>query len=207
MSLHLVILYLRSRLAGWGALGLIAIVGAFSGFGIMQSATGTADTFMLAKVVVPLMLTVVIVTTTRSPFGEAERTASRSLSLLRGSQLAAIALLAVGGLALAAGTWHSQGEDTRLLLIRNLFGLLGIGLLTALVLGASMAWLIPMLAGFLAIFSAPNELASASFDVLWTWPSRAINDRAALAIVVAVMLVGVLAHARYGARDTLDESH
>lgn len=205
MTLRLFTLFLRSRLAGWGGLGLVAIVGAFYWFGITQSATSTSDLLTGVKVAVPLLLALVIVTTTRSPFGEAERTASRSLPLLRGGQLIGMALVAIAGLALAADAW--RGDDVRLLLIRNLAGLLGIGLLAALLLGTSLAWIVPSVAGFLALLTTPDELANISHDILWTWPTRGIDDRAALALVAVMTLVGLLAHARRGARDTLDEAH
>jgi hypothetical protein len=201
-SAHVFLLFLRSRMAGWGALGVIAVVGVFFGVGVVRNVGEDAVT--LAAVVVPLIPALIILTTARSPFGEVEWAASRSLPALRIGQIAGMTLLAGGGLALATTSW--TGDGLRLLLLRNLVGLLGMGLLTALAVGVSLAWLTPSLAAFLAVVTTHDEFATIDYNLLWSWPARADGDWRALLFVAGIALVAIALHARYGTRDPLDET-
>ena len=201
MSVRLITLFLRARLAGWAVLGLVAVCVAFFVVGALR-----ADDEELAageRLAVPLILALLIVGTTRSPFGDVEAIASQPLGLLRLGKLAGLGLLAVMGAVLAAGSW--QGDDPRLLLVRNLGGLTGIGLLAAVLFGVSLAWVAPMLVAFIALFATPEGLSMAGSDMLWTWLSRPIDDLGALTIALVITAAGLAANARRGARIELDD--
>lgn len=205
MNGRLFVLFLRSRLAGWGTLGLAVVALGFLLYGALWA--GSAELGGIVAVVVPLLLTVLIVGTTRSPFGEPERAASRPLAPLRFGQLTGMAGVAALSLILAAFTWPDaeSGSDLRWLLLRNLLGLLGLGLLAALPLGASLGWVAPSLVGFLALFTKPNDLSGSSHDALWTWPTRAADDTSALVIALLLVVLGLLAYTCQPLCETVED--
>jgi hypothetical protein len=141
---------------------------------------------------------VVITVTTHSPFGEAERATGRWLPVLRlGAVLAltgaAIGLLQLGvtGLSLTGGVMQ---------LARNVIGITGIGLLTSLVTGGLLAWILPL--GYLGF--AEYALIEAWRNP-WTWPARPPTDRGGWICAVLVFAVGLVAFTVRGARTRLAE--
>ena len=85
---------------------------------------------------------VVIAVTTHSPFGEAERTTGRWLPALRLGAVLALTGAAIGLLQL--GVTGPQPDRRRPQLARNVIGMTGIGLLTSLVTGGLLAWILPL---------------------------------------------------------------
>ncbi len=138
----------------------------------------------------------VLVVTTHSPFGEPERTASRWLPYLRLGAAAAMTGLAIGILQLAATGVSLDGGI--LVLARNVLGITGIGLLTSLVTGGLLAWILPM--GYVAF--AEYALLQ-SWTNPWTWPVRPPSDRGAWLCACAVFAVGLAAFTIRGARTRL----
>jgi hypothetical protein len=139
---------------------------------------------------------VVIAVTTHSPFGEAERTTGRWLPFLRLGAVLALTGAAIGLLQL--GVTGVSLNDGVLTLARNVIGLTGIGLLTSLVTGGLLAWILPL--GYVGF--AEYALAEAWRNP-WTWPARPPTDRGAWICAGAVFAVGVLAFALRGARARL----
>jgi len=138
----------------------------------------------------------VLVITTHSPFGEPERTASRWLPYLRLVTALAMTALAIGILQLSVTGASLDGGV--LVLARNVIGITGIGLLTSLVTGGLLAWVVPM--GYVAF--AEYALLQ-SWTSPWTWPVRPPDDRGAWLCACAVYAVGLAAFTVRGARTRL----
>jgi hypothetical protein len=131
----------------------------------------------------------VIAVTTYGPFGEPERAAGRWLPWLRLG--AAVALTAVAFGALAAGAAAGGMPGGTLALLRNLGGMAGLGLLSAVALGGPFGWTGPM--AFLLITEGALAHRSAT---PWVWPTRLPHDRggaicAGLVLAVALVLITV----------------
>lgn len=138
----------------------------------------------------------VLVITTHSPFGEPERTASRWLPYLRLGTALAMTGVAIGVIQFAVTGASLDGGV--LVLARNIIGVTGIGLLSALVTGGLLAWILPM--GYIAF--AEYALLQ-SWTSPWTWPVRPPADRGAWICACAVFAVGLAAFTIRGARTRL----
>lgn len=202
MNRRLLWLFLRSRLAGWGVLGLGVVSGVFAIWGIYQPSD---ETSVIALVAAPLTMAVVIVSTTYAPFGETEWTASRPLRPLRFGQLVGMLVVATAGLLAAAPLWPEEGGS--LMLARNLLGIVGIGLIVALPLGTSLAWIGPALAAFLALFVNEEDISQKPLTLVWTWPVRMSSDTGAVLIALLLLVAGMIAYAQRPPRNTVDELH
>lgn len=142
---------------------------------------------------------VAIVVTTHSPFGEAERATGRWLPCLRLGTVLALTGLGIAALQLAVtGTSLAGGI---LQMSRNVIGIAGIGLLSSLVTGGLLAWILPL--GYIAF--AEYALLQA-WNNPWTWPVRPPADRGAWICACLVYAVGLLAFALHGARTRLADS-
>jgi hypothetical protein len=138
----------------------------------------------------------VLVITTHSPFGEAERTASRWLPYLRFGTALAMTGMAIGILQL--GVTGASLDGGVLVMARNVLGVTGIGLLCSLVTGGLLAWILPM--GYIAF--AEYALLQ-SWTNPWTWPVRPPADQGAWLCACAVFAVGLAAFTIRGARTRL----
>jgi hypothetical protein len=148
-------------------------------------------------VVIEAGAAVIIAVTTHSPFGEPERVAGRLLPWLRLGGTLALTGVAVAMLAAGSAAARLPGGD--LAAFRNVAGLVGIGLLSATIVGGGLAWIGPM--AYLA--AAEFALTSAASPV-WIWPARPPHDNGATLCAVAVFAAGTLATAIRGARDSAD---
>jgi hypothetical protein len=131
----------------------------------------------------------VIAVTTYGPFGEPERAAGRWLPWLRLGASAGLTAAAFGLLAAAATAGVLPGGA--LALLRNVGGLVGVGLLAAVVLGGAFGWIGPM--AYLLL--TEGALAHRS-TTPWIWSARLPHDRgaaicAALVVAVALLLITV----------------
>jgi hypothetical protein len=140
-----------------------------------------------------------IAVTGHSPFGEPERATGRWLPYLRLGTALALTGLAIGLLQLAV-TGASLNEGV-LVLVRNVLGMTGIGLLTSLVTGGLLAWTLPL--GYLAF--AQYALLEA-WRSPWTWPVRPPADRGAWICACVVFAAGLLAFTARGARTRLADN-
>jgi hypothetical protein len=135
----------------------------------------------------------IIAATTRSPFGESERATGRWLPYLRPGLALALTVIAVA--TLAAGSAGAQLAGGELELLRNVAGLLGIGLLSASLLGA-YAWVGPIAYAVVAEYAL-----TANWTSPWIWPGRSPHDPAAAIWAVLIFVVGVAMIATWGPRD------
>jgi hypothetical protein len=136
----------------------------------------------------------VIAVTTYGPFGEPERAAGRWLPWLRLG--AALALTAVAFGALAAGAAAGGMPGGTLALLRDLGGMTGIGLLSAVVLGGAFGWTGPM--AYLLITEGALAHHSAT---PWVWPARAPYDRGAAICACLVFAAGLVLITVRGPRE------
>jgi hypothetical protein len=129
-----------------------------------------------------------------SPFGEPERATGRWLPYLRLGAALALFAAGFGALAVAAAGAHLPGGSLELL--RNLAGLTGIGLFTAVLLGAPLAWIGPI------AYTVLGEVALAgAWRTLWTWPLRRPHDLAAALCAGLLCTVALVVVAVRGASD------
>lgn len=190
---RLAVLYLRSRLIG-PALATALAIAAFAWWGL-----GEADSELMIRlllVTTPLVVACAVVVTARSPFGEAERTASLRLPLVRLGHLAAV--LAVAALALAIANAAESEPWAAGVLARNLAGFAGLALLAARLVGTGASWLLPLFWGMAALVAGSERQ--------WAWPIEAGDDRWATRIALGLLALGLLAVVPAGARDARDGS-
>jgi hypothetical protein len=149
----------------------------------------------VSLIVVPPMPAVVIGASARSPFGDVEFTASRSLPALRFGHLAGLLLCGATVLGLAAYDW--EVADIGSGLIRNLTGYAGLALLGARVLGSGIAWVAPL----------SYAVATLMVDDVpwWAWPGRLAIDQSSVAIAAALTAIGLLVVSLHGACESPGE--
>lgn len=136
----------------------------------------------------------IVAITTRNPFGEPERASGRWLPLLR---LGSAVLMTTAGfavLALAATAAHLP--EGNLAVLRNIAGMMGIGLVVATVLGGAPAWIGPLTYAAMAEFTLPGHWHSP-----WMWPARPADDLGAVLCAGLVFAVGLVAFTARGSRD------
>ena len=189
-------LHLRSRRAPGAVLALAVCAAAL--MAVLRwhlSLNGSAGSQEI-PMIIAAGAAVVITVTTHSPFGEAERATGRWLPYLRLGSALALTGAAIGLLQL--GVTGASLNGGVLVLARNVIGITGIGLLTSLVTGGLLAWIIQL--GYLAF--AEYALIEAWRNP-WTWPARPPTDRGAWICAALVFAVGLLAFSVRGARTRL----
>jgi hypothetical protein len=125
----------------------------------------------------------IIVATTHGPFGEAERATGRWLPYLRLGTTLALTGIAVGLLAAGAAAAHLPGGTLDVL--RNVFSIAGIGLLSAAVLGGGLSWIGPM--SYLVL--CENALLN-GWTTPWMWPARPPHDAGAALCAALAFITG-----------------
>ena len=146
---------------------------------------------------------VVIAATTASPFGEPERVTGRWLPFLRLGTALCLTAAAVGALAAAGTGAHLAGGAPDVL--RNLVGLVGIGLLCAALLGGALAWTAPTAYLMIAIYALYTQWHGPALTTPWIWPARPSDDIGAALCAGLVFITGMAAIALRGARDATNE--
>jgi len=196
---RLIWLHLRSRRVPTAVL-TIAVCG-----GVLRAALHWNWTFHSGLLVqeVPMIIeagaAAAVVVTTHSPFGEPERTAGRWLPYLRLGTTLLLTGLAIAVLELTVAGASLNGGI--LVLARNIIGFTGIGLLSSLVTGGLLAWVLPM--GYVAFAEyALNE----AWVSPWTWPVRPPADRGAWLCAGLAFAVGLAAFTARGARTRLSDN-
>ena len=194
--LRLAWLYLLSR-RGPAAVGLLAGLGALLWVALhwrWNVAGGPA-----AQDLIPLTIetgaAAVIAVTTYGPFGDPERATGRWLPWLRLAAAVALTALAFG--ALAAGATGGVLPGGTVAMLRNLAGMTGIGLLSAVALGGAFGWTGPM-----AYWLATESVLAAHWTTPWIWPARPPHDRGAAICAALVLATGIAAITLLGARDS-----
>jgi len=102
---------------------------------------------------------------THSPFGESERAAGTSLPYLRLG--VALGLTATSFASLLAGAAGADLFGGTTALLRNVFGIAGVGLISATIIGGSLSWIGP-----LAYLAVTEEALSAGWRTPWMWPAK-----------------------------------
>ena len=183
MTPRFAVLFLRSRQSGLALVVILAAaVGAWVGF--IQSDRAGLTRYL--AVIAPVVPAVVIAMSARAPFGEAERTASRSLSPLRAGHLGGLLLWA--GLLLVVSGATEPLPGTIEILLRDAAAYAGIALIGARFLGASASWL-PAVAYAVAV--CIGQLRDVPRSTWWMWPIRDAGDGPALAIATALLVAGL----------------
>jgi hypothetical protein len=112
-----------------------------------------------------------------------------------------VALTAVAFGVLAAGAAPGGMPGGTLALLRNLGGMAGIGLLSAVVLGGAFGWTGPM--AFLLITEGALAHRSAT---PWVWPTRLPHDRGGAICACLVIAAGLVLITVRGPRESGRES-
>jgi hypothetical protein len=150
-----------------------------------------------AREFIPLVIetgaAAVIAVTTYGPFGEPERATGRWLPWLRLGAAAALTAAAAGVLAAGAAGGYLPGGSLGLL--RNVAGITGTGLLTAVAAGGAFAW-----AGPLAYALVTEVALTGNPATPWIWPGRPPHDLGGALCAAGVFLAGIAALTLRGAR-------
>ena len=160
--------------ADWLLAPLTTGTGAFAGTLPLVLVTGAAG---------------IIAASAQSPFGDPER-ATWPVPWLRLIHVLALMVAAAGLLALAR-----TGHDP-LAAIRDLAGFTGLALLTATVISAGLAWIVPL--AYTIYCSGPLDVHSVN---LWAWPALPSSDHAAYLIALLLLGAGVASITRAGTRE------
>jgi hypothetical protein len=188
-------LHLRSRRVPSAVLALAVCGAALRAVLHWQLTAGGAGAQQI-PMIIEAGAAVVVVVTTHSPFGEAERATGRWLPWLRLAAVLALTGVAIGLLQL--GATGASLNDGLLTLARNVIGAAGIGLLASLATGGLLAWILPL--GYVGF--AEYALIEAWRNP-WTWPARPPTDRGAWICAALVFAVGLAAFTVRGARTRL----
>jgi hypothetical protein len=126
----------------------------------------------------------VVAVASYGPFGEPERATGRWLPWLRLGAAVLLTSAAFGALAAAAAGGYLPGGS--LALLRNLGGITGIGLLSAVLGGGAFGWVGPM--AYLLV----TEVALQGHPTTpWAWASRPAGDRGAAICASLVCAAGL----------------
>jgi hypothetical protein len=137
----------------------------------------------------------VVAVTAASPFDESERATGTSLPYLRVGAAVGVTMAAFASLLAGAAGAHLLGGAVSLL--RNVFGIAGVGLLSAAVIGGSLSWICP-----LAYLALAEEALSAGWHTPWIWPARPPGDLGGAICAALVFGVGLALISVRGARVT-----
>ena len=182
MTLRLAILFLRSRQSG---LALLIILAASLATWIGFAQTDRAGLTRYLAVFAPVLPAVVLAMSAQAPFGEAERTASRSVPLLRAGHLGGLLLWTGLLLVLSGATEPLPG--TLGILLRDAAAYAGIALLGAHFLDPAASWL-PAVTSAVAV--CIGLLRNVPASTWWMWPARHAADGPALGVAAALLLAG-----------------
>lgn len=199
-GLRMIWLYSASRrvpvaLTALAACGIglrIALIGHWDAYGALQ-----------LPLVCEVAAAAIITITSASPLGEPERVAGKWLPWLRLGAAVVMTATACGAFAVGALGGHLAGGTLDVL--RNTAGLVGIGLLCAVVIGGGLSWIGPtayLLAGVYALYTQwhPPRLTTP-----WLWPARPPHDLGAAICASVVFACGLAAYTVRGAHDVAGE--
>jgi hypothetical protein len=175
------------------AIGLrIALIGHWDSYGALQ-----------LPLVFEAGAAAAVTVTTASPLGEPERVTGRSLPFLRLAATLALTAAAAGAMAAAGTGAHLAGGTLDVL--RNVAGLVGIGLLCAAVLGGGLAWTGPTAYLLVGVYALYTQWHGPALTTPWIWPARPPRDLGAAICAGLVFTVGTAVITARGARDRADE--
>ena len=193
MNRRLLLLHLRGRRVPLTAalMAVLAIVLRL----VEPLTTGGGEFAVLLPFTLMIGCATLIAASTRSPFGDPER-ATFPLPLLRLTHL--VTLVAFGVLVIGVAR---IGDDPRAA-IRDVIGFAGITLLATPVLGAALAWIVPL--AYLFYCAGPVD----QHDIgLSAWPALPGTNGTAALIAAALLVAGVATVTVTGARDNRTDPH
>jgi len=193
-------LYLVSRrvpvaaavIAGSAAALRIALIAHWDTYGALQ-----------LPLVFETVAAAAVIACSASPFGEPERVAAGQLPWLRLATALALSAVAAGALA-AAGT-GAQLSGGMLDVLRNVLGIVGLGLLCAAAAGASMAWAGPTTYLIVGVYALYTQWHGPALTTPWVWPARPPHDVGAALCAGLVFATGTAVITVRGARDRSGE--
>jgi len=193
-------LYLVSRRVPM-ALALLALLGAllWSALHWHWNVAGGAAAQQFIPLTIETGAAALVAVTTYGPFGEPERAAGRWLPWLRLGAAVALTAVAFGALAAGAAAGGMPGGTPALL--RNFGGMVGVGLLAAVIVGGAFSWAGPM--AYLLI--TEGALAHRS-TTPWVWPTRPPHDRGGVICACLVIAAGLVLITVRGPRESTPES-
>jgi hypothetical protein len=181
------VLYLRSRQVAVGAGVALACV---TGIGLLP--TDSAHLRLVLAVFAVVLVTAVTATALAGPDPALDRTAALGWWWRRGAHVAGI-----GGLAAVLGVVAGPSAPAEIV-VRDAVGLAGLAALGATVLGAGLAWCLPVVWAVAAVSAyMSNQPAVAP---LLTWPVQPPDTTAATVAAWTVGLFGLLVYALRGPR-------
>jgi hypothetical protein len=134
-----------------------------------------------------------------SPFGEPDRVAGRQLPWLRLATALALSAVAAGALAAAGGGAHLSGGTLDVL--RNVLGIVGLGLICAAAAGSSVAWAGPTTYLVVGVYALYTQWHGPALTTPWIWPARPPDDVGAALCAGLVFAGGMVVVTVRGARD------
>jgi hypothetical protein len=153
-----------------------------------------------AQQVIPLVIetgaAAVVAVASYGPFGEPERATGLRLPWLRLASALALTAVAIG--VLAAGATGGYLPGGTLALLRNVGGMIGLGLLSAVALGGAFGWTGPM-----AYWLITESALAAGWTTPWIWPGRPPHDTGAAICAGLVFAAGLAVFTVRGARTTV----
>lgn len=170
----------------------IALIGHWDAYGALQ-----------LPLVCEAAVAAVVTITTASPLGEPERVAGHWLPWLRLGAVAVLTAAAVGALSAGAVGGHLAGGTLDVL--RNVAGLVGIGLLCAAVLGGGLAWVGPTAYLIAGVYALYTEWHPPAVTTPWLWPARPAHDLGGAVCASVVFACGLAVITMRGARDVPGE--
>jgi hypothetical protein len=171
------------------AVGLrIALLGHWDAYGALQ-----------LPLIFEAAAAVSVVATVAGPFGEPERVAGRWLPYLRLAATAALTAAAIGLLTAACTGASLSGGPLDVL--RNVVGIIGIGLLCAAALGGGLSWTGPT--GYLvaAVYALYTQWHRPALTTPWLWPARPPHDLGGAICAGLIFACGLAVVTARGARD------
>jgi hypothetical protein len=128
------------------------------------------------------------------PFGEPERATGHRLHWLRLASALLLTGVALG--AVAAGVAGTAIPVGSLAVARDTAGMIGVGLLCAVVVGGHFAWVGPTSYFVIAAYAVADKWASP-----WTWPARPGHDVGGAVCALSLLTAGIIAITVLGPRE------
>ena len=194
-GLRLFRLHLISRQA-WSAMGALTACAVLLRVALeLRWIQGDGATAQQMLLLIECGAASVVAVAVRNPFGESERTTGHWLPPLRLGAALLLSGAAVGALVLGAVGERLPGGDP--VVLRDVAGLVGVGLLTAALLGGALAW-----TGTLAYTVVAEFALLEGWRTPWMWAGRPAHDLGGWLCAGLVFAAGTAMVAVRGPRDT-----
>lgn len=176
----------------------VALLGWAGATFLLTRSYGEMRDITLASVLLfaPLAIACVLGASTRTPFGDLEKTAARSLFVLRFLHLSGLLAWSLLALSLSTTTWGLPHAE--LILTRNLLGITGLTFLTAYLLSSELSWTIPL------VYIALVQLTGRNSDgtlAPWAWPMQPVTHEISWVLALILFAVGLIVVCFFGSNS------